>query len=355
VARLLEPVLHQAGYHDTAIARCRPRVVRYKPGARCTVLADLDYADPGGAGPPPNPVVLKTHDDDKGAAAWAAMAALWRQRGRWRQDVRLAEPLAYLRRERILVQGPVPGEGTLKDLLRGPGVTDRLRDDLAATARGLAAVHSSTASYTRTATFAGELADTGRLVALLSATVPQVDAAVAPLLRHLGDLDHAQRPDPAVPAHGDFRPGQVLLHGGHGGHGGARGVGVIDFDKARMAEPAFDVALFRATLRDGMIGARYPGGRVPPSGGLDADLARLDVLCDHFLAAYRERAQVSPERVRLWETLHLLTALLHAWSKVRPAHLRPRLALLTHHLRDAEADSDAGSGLALPARPCVRM
>ena len=39
------------------------------------------------------------------------------------------------------------------------------------------------------------------------------------------------------------------------------------------------------------------------------------------------------DRVRLWETLDLLTAVLHAWTKVRVARVAPRLTLLEHHVR----------------------
>jgi hypothetical protein len=325
VIRLLRPVLHEAGYRDAALAGCRLRVARYKPGSRCTVLADLDYARPGRP-EPPNPVVLKTHDDERGGMAWAAMTALWRRPEPWQDAVRLAEPLAYLPAERVLVQGPVPGERTLKDLIRraaadgGPDLAGRLREPLAATARGLAALHASNASYPRTVTFAGELAETGDLAARLSASVPQVAAAVGPMLRHLDRLAHTRPPDPLVPAHHDFRPAQVLLHG--------HGVGFIDFDKACMAEPALDLAAFRTQLRDVGIAAMSAGGPGRP----DAGLVLLDDVCEHFLAAYRRHAPVSPARVRLWETLHLLTALLHAWAKVRPARLQPRLALLQHHL-----------------------
>jgi hypothetical protein len=41
---------------------------------------------------------------------------------------------------------------------------------------------------------------------------------------------------------------------------------------------------------------------------------------------------VTVDRVVLWETTDLLTALLHAWTKVRTARVEPRLALLRHAL-----------------------
>ena len=40
---LLQQVVVKAGYHDASVTSCRPNVVRYKPGSRCTVVVDVDY------------------------------------------------------------------------------------------------------------------------------------------------------------------------------------------------------------------------------------------------------------------------------------------------------------------------
>ena len=68
----------------------------------------------------------------------------------------------------------------------------------------------------------------------------------------------------------------------------------------------------------------------------------MDELCEHFLNAYSEKAKVSEERVLLWETCDLLTAMLHAWTKVRLARIHPRMTVLKHHLmKHSPATSDA--------------
>ena len=95
-ARLVEPILRGAGYRDATIRSCDPVVARYKPGSRCTVVVTLDWTAPPHGPVPPDRVVLKTYHGDKGATAWAAMNALWRQRLSWRDSVRMAEPLSYL-------------------------------------------------------------------------------------------------------------------------------------------------------------------------------------------------------------------------------------------------------------------
>jgi hypothetical protein len=332
-AHLLGPVLRQAGYDGATITSCDPVVVRYKPGSRCTVVTHLGYV---GRFPGPTPVVLKTHQGDKGATAWAAMNALWDRRESWEHAVRLAEPLAYLREERILVQGPVPGDVTLKELAReaiaGGEAThvERLRDGLAKAAFALATVHASGASYDRTATFEDKLAEVAEVVNGLSLSVPELSAAAAPLLRHLTDRAAAGHPDPAVAAHHDFRPDQILVDGGR--------VGFIDFDSACMAEPALDLGRFCAALRDVGISALWLSGEQPPAERAEAGLRLLNDLCEHFLAEYHRHAPVSRSRVELWETWDLMNMMLHAWTKVRARHIRPRLWVLMHRLRMAQAD-----------------
>jgi len=333
-ARLLQPLLRDAGYRDATITSCEPVVVRYKPGSRCTIVVGLGYADENSEPRPPSPVVVKTHEGDKGEAAWAAMTALWQRPDTWRHAVRLAEPIAYLADRKILVQGPVPEERTLKELAREAitsGDAEQiglLRDELTKTAQALAAIHRSGATYGRTATLEGEIEEVTEVVERLALSVPELADAAAPLLDALSTRCRDVPADPLVPAHHDFRPAQVLLHGG--------GQGFIDFDGASMAEPALDLGRFRAKLRDIGISAL---GRIdgPTDPRVPENLGLLDDLCEHFLDAYQEQAEVSRERVLLWETCDLVTTMLHAWTKVRLERLEPRLTTLLHQLRTSGA------------------
>ena len=329
-ARLLQPIVRNAGYREATIATCLPEVVRYKPGSRCTVVVRLAYEDEGATPTPPNPIVLKTHQGDQGQVAWSAMTALWDRQAAWSDAVSLAEPLAYLPDARILVQGPVPGERTLKELAReaigtgSQGLLDELRQELAKTAMALASIHGSGATYGRTATFEQEIAEVRELVSRLALTVPELGMAGDFLIRRLAELSAGEPPDPVVPAHRTFRPAQVLLHKGR--------IGFVDFDGASMAEPALDLGRFRARLRDIGISAVTRGDG--PSGAAAAEtLGLLDDLCESFLASYQTHRPVSRTRVLLWEARDLVTGLLHAWTKVRLPRLRPRLTVLVHQLR----------------------
>lgn len=328
---LLQQVIVDAGYADAAVTRCRPHVVRYKPGSRCTVVVEVDYDHANGNRPGPDPIVIKTHQGDKGQTAWAAMTALWQSPLARQGIVTLAEPLGYEPERRILFQGPIPEDCTLKELARtaladgSNGQLDRLREELVRTGHALAALHQSSTTYGETATLDGELTELREVVSRLSFSVPSLEAAAKSLLTRVEELSVEFPAEGSVPSHHDFRPAQVLLHAGK--------VGFIDFDGASMAEPALDLGRFRAKLRDIGISVLSASGQPLAGTALAQHLTIMDGLCEHFLDAYTEKASVSRERVLLWETCDLVTAMLHAWTKVRLARIHPRLTVLKHHLQ----------------------
>jgi len=259
------------------------------------------------------------------------MTALWQSPVAQQGIVTLAEPLGYEPERRILFQGPIPEDCTLKELARRAiadgrdGQLDRLSEELVRTGHALAALHKSSTTYGQTATLDGELAELREVVRRLSYSVPPLEAAAESLLTRLEELSVEFATGGSVPSHHDFRPAQVLVHAGK--------VGFIDFDGASMAEPALDLGRFRAKLRDIGISVLSASGQPLEGPPLAQNLTIMDELCEHFLDAYTEKANVSRERVLLWETCDLLTAMLHAWTKVRLARIHPRLTLLKHHLK----------------------
>jgi hypothetical protein len=76
---ILERCMRSASpvYADVRIESCEPRITRYKPGRRCTVLYQLTYGTDGNGDELPNPVVAKTHHGVKGRNAHESMRALW--------------------------------------------------------------------------------------------------------------------------------------------------------------------------------------------------------------------------------------------------------------------------------------
>jgi aminoglycoside phosphotransferase (APT) family kinase protein len=192
------------------------------------------------------------------------------------------------------------------------------------TAAGLAALHTSGVKSRRSMTLADELAECERVVARLARFEPEVRDAAAPLLARVAHLAGEGHADPSVAAHGTFRPAQVLVSGGD--------IAFIDFDSFAIAEPALDVSLFCASLKDvGLRAAREGGER--DAAALARHVAALRELCELFVSSYESAAPVSRPRIELWQTLHLLTIVLHCWTKVKASSLAHRLPLLEDHLR----------------------
>lgn len=328
---LLESSLQEAA-PGLRIAAVTPEVMRYKPGSRCTVRYRLAYDTPGAG---PEIVVAKTYRGDKGANAFRGMSALDRA-GIPATTVALAPALAYLPELKVLVQGAVPEEATLKQLAHEAGRTGSdaafaaLGPEVEKTAAGLAALHASGVEHGELVTWEQEASDVREVVDDLSQLAPETAGAVDGYLEAIAAVASAHPADPVGPAHRSFRPAQVLLAGG--------GIAFIDFDGLCTAEPAIDVALFRAALRDATL-------RMAPADAVDSRVTEVDAVCERFLQAYEAVAPISRARVAVWEGLYLLTFVLHCWTKVRPARIAGRTALLTAHLASMERQlSDPSAG-----------
>ena len=194
--------------------------------------------------------------------------------------------------------------------------------ELAKAADGLAALHDSGIEHGEVVTWEEELGDVRNLIAAPRAAARRGG-------RGLDVPRRARGPQPPVrgraagACHRSFRPAQVLLHHGR--------IAFIDFDGLAMAEPALDVALFRAAVRDVGAGALLEFG-IPSLRSIRPSTPRR--ACDGFLARYRSHRPVSPERVVLWETLDLVTYVLR-WTKIKPERLVTRMTLLDRHIATA--------------------
>jgi aminoglycoside phosphotransferase (APT) family kinase protein len=192
------------------------------------------------------------------------------------------------------------------------------------TARGLAALHTSGVAYGTAISWEDELAEVREVIERLVIPLPQLEGAAEPLLQHLEALNAMHPPDPVRPAHRAFRPAQVLIHAGR--------IGFIDFDGFGQAEPALDLSRFLRKTR--ALGTEAAG--VDPQSPAGAEwLARMQAVCETFLAEYENYLPVSRQRVALWETLDLLTLVLYCWTKIEPERLKANMRLLEQHLQSS--------------------
>jgi len=352
-------------YPHLRLHSCRPQIMRYKPGSRCTILYHLDYgpeATVAQQGPPL--VVAKTYHGKKGANAYHAMRALWESPLGHSQNVAIAEPLAFLPDLNVLIQGPIRQQQTLKELSRqalygdDPAQMARLAAYLRKTAVGLAELHQCGVDYGENVTWEDELADVLDQRTRLSVPLPHFVDLGETLLTRLRTLAAQTPAEPARPAHRSFRPAQVLLW--------EEAIGFIDFDGFCQAEPALDLALFMTTLKniglnrsnkyaDALLTEQASavtnahlteqvstvtddeegeeeGETLDPAVRL-ARMVELERLCELFLTEYEKHAVVSRTRIVLWETLDLLALIFGSWLKLKFARLDNCMYMLERHLQ----------------------
>lgn len=311
-APLLERWLRES-WPMLQLRACAPRVLRYVAGNRCTIIFGLDYEDASLNTVWPRRVVAKVHRRDEGANAYAAMQALQAALHSG-GSMDLAEPLAYDADQRVLLQRGLAAECTLMDCLRGHlAGGQQVMPFLETTAAGLAELHGSGVEHGVLTTWSDKLRRTRLVLERLARHVPRLQSAAAPLLTALEKLAERYPAQPVGPAHRAFRPAQVLVCG--------QRVAFIDFDAFGRAEPAMDVAEFRATIK----------GDAYSAGGPEV-VDDLDSLADSFLRGYGACGVISEERVAVWESLALMTNMLDAWTKVRPSRAPGTVHMLQRQL-----------------------
>jgi hypothetical protein len=300
-------------HRSVQIQSCKPEIVRYKPGDRCTVRYDLAYApDMPAESYGPTMVIAKTYLQEKGRNAYESMKALWDSSFGSGNSVRIAEPLAYDADLRVFVQGPVSEEQTLADLLLSAldsGTVEALKEIMQRTAMGLAELHRSGVKSGETVTWEDEFAEVRSQVTQLSTVFPNLSSGAGPFLERISQLEAEALSDPLVPSHGTFRPVQVLLHKGD--------ISFIDFDSFCQSEPARDLSMFFASM---MILGLTDSSSVETTfnaAAWEARFEQISLICEQFLDVYQQFQPVSRQRVALWQALDLFHYVLSGWMKVK--------------------------------------
>jgi Ser/Thr protein kinase RdoA (MazF antagonist) len=284
----------------------------------------------------PELVVAKIYRGEKGKNAFDGMMALWDSPLGSSDTVQIAEPLAYNEQERVMIQGPIREEKTLKRFMTAafrsgtPEAIEELDQVMRKTAAGLAELHQSNVALGQTWDWDDEMAEVRERIERLSTASPDLAKAAGPLLERIKQLAAACPPDPLVPSHGSFRPAQVLLYGDQ--------IGFIDFDSFCQSEPANDLALFLSTVMSlGLTNSDFD--EVRDSGAtMDEKTrqARFEMamsLSEKFLDEYEKHRPISRQRVALWETLDIFMLVLHGWIKVKVGELSDIIYLLERFLQ----------------------
>lgn len=314
------------------IRSAHPSVMRYKRGSRCTFRYEVEVEGPGSTSFP-STMIAKTYSRDKGAVADRSMRALWDSSLRHSSTVRIAEPLGYDDERRILLQGPVPEQRTLRQALMtwftgtDPAGWDGLIEMVHRAGVGLGEMHAAGVTVGEDVGISDELDEVRERVARVAAVFSNEGPMLQQALAIVDDMASRSGPEPAVGSHRSFRPAQVLLSGPT--------MSFIDFDGFCQTEPAMDVAMFRSMVRSIALnkGHDETASLVTMSDESRHDrLADGERLCQAFLAGYRSVASVSDERLLLWETVQVAGIVVASWTKLKLSRLPNALYLLDDQL-----------------------
>ena len=336
--KFLERHLRNASpaYRSIKIQSCKPQIVRYKPGDRCTILYHLEYTpDTPADAHAPSLVVAKTTRQEKERNAFASLSALWKASFGSSGPVRIAEPIAYDPELKVFLQGPVWEEQTLADLFLsalddGPPDTIKLMNEsMRKTAEGLAELHQSGVSIGQAVSWADEIAEIESILFPLSTVFPDIPSFAEPFLDRLKQLEAATPTDPFVPSHGTFRPVQVLLY--------KEELGFIDFDSFCQSEPARDLSMFLTSV----MSISLADTDTADPANWESRFERVSSIREQFLNVYAQKHQVSRQRVVLWEALNLFYFVVTGWTKVKPSEIQLFVRLLNRFLLESRL-LDAG-------------
>jgi Ser/Thr protein kinase RdoA (MazF antagonist) len=277
-------------------------VLHYKPRRSCAIHYRVELGAEGAADPEMRRAYGKLSRDDRGVRHLQLLTAAWdaslASGGLWRA----ARPVDYVPRWRLLLQEAVPGRDfrlVFSELTPDDGRPEKLaraRDLLGAIARAVRSLQGAPVPPgSPVLDFARLYASQERNLQYMGALQPELAAELAAIRKEVARLARVTRSAPLVLSHGDFAHGNVLIEGDR--------VGIIDFDKAGAAEPAFDMAYFLTHMWS--FGIRHPK-RMP----------HVMALWRHMREVYLALApEVSSERLALYEALDFASYVLRNFRK----------------------------------------
>ena len=281
----------------------RCEILHYKPRRSCAIHYLID---PRGAGAASGNgatkrVYGKLSRDDRGVRHHQLLSAAWEASlasgGLWRA----ARPVEYIAPWRLLLQEAVLGRdfrlvfGDLTPDDITPAQMERVRGLLASIARAVHDLQRAALPPGPVLSFEELHSSQERNLRYMRALQPRLAGELAAVRAEALRLERESARGERVFAHGDFAHGNVLIDGDR--------VGIIDFDQAGSAEPAYDVASFLTHMWS--FGIRHPK-RMPHVARLSQDFR------DAYLALAPE---VSAERLALYEALDFSAYVLRNFRK----------------------------------------
>jgi aminoglycoside phosphotransferase (APT) family kinase protein len=259
------------------ILRCEVRLLRFRPGRRCTIRLSLWLRETK-SGRIYNRVLYGKiyHDLEKACRVNEQMRSLSSATPSGDGHISFATASAFLPDLAMVVQEPIQGTPLDSMISCNTGACDpRTSAGTLAAASALAALHTMGLEAGKPRSISSELARFERRGARIGQVNPGLGGDIVKLAQTLSawldTLDQWGARSCLV--HGDCKPSQFLIDG--------QRAALLDFDHCGMADPAVDLGTFLATLQQMQVKQTLRDhGRPAPSTGWLPDLK------GQFLEAY---------------------------------------------------------------------
>lgn len=308
LADVLRDVLPACRRGQARLLACRATPLRYRPGRRCTVQIDLRLQQRSNGAIAHQRLYGKLyHQVEKAAAVYAEMQMLADAVTGQEGALTVAQPIAFAPAFSLVVQAPVIGQPL--DLLLAHQSPPTVQSTLVRTAQALAALHRLPHTTTRLRPLTNDLTKLTRRAATVATVAPTLGAAMGALGQRLAGLAVALPAWERVAAmgHGDCKPSQFFIS--------PTQVALLDFDHGGMADPAADVGLFLATLRQAQVQQQ---SRARQRSAAAQERCTTDAHCAAFYTAYHVASGASPhlaQRVAWYEGIALLRKALRSFAR----------------------------------------
>ena len=317
----------------TRLVHPRLRLLRYRPGRRATFGITLGQGDDGRTTPVrtmPIQYVAKVYHDPGKAAAVAAEGQTLVAEHRADPALELAPIIAHLPDLSVVVQRHISGtelDCTLRARASTPA--EHAQGAMARTAKALASLHTRGVPHGRVRSVDREL---DRFVSRsqgVASVSPGPGKALLDLAYRLKNLRSLVPEGPVALVHGDCKPSQFLLQPNR--------VVMLDLDHCGLADPAYDVGNFLATMRQ--LAVREAQGRT----GAVHVMTWAERLGTSFVEAYseattddRDAARDLRRRVSWYEGVALERKALRSFARAPLSRLPIALVNEAHRKLDAD-------------------
>jgi len=240
----LEQVARRSLGGDHTLEAVEAVPLRYKPGDRCVIRYYLQLEDPPGSRHQVTVIGKLYRDCEQAVSASELQTRLWEIQG---EQPWIARPRGVLDPLPLMLTEDLGDDRGHPPTLIGTEVIrfgkSQPTQALAEAAEALAELHASgaTADGTRPRTGADEAIKAAKRASALIRYIPELAETTAAVAATLGAALKALPTEGFRPAHGSYKPSQLLFRSGK--------VFLVDFDQFCAADPALDVGYFLAYLR----------------------------------------------------------------------------------------------------------